>query len=657
MRRSAEGKDIVVIAVNLDVNKSHQVSLTHTRELAGLGSWIDLLGQEAPRVKAQADTLVLTVRGGAGLCLAPEYKPAGLAGDEYRLARARSAWAFTAIGQILPTELISSADWRVLERTVDRRPAGFLAAVSKVAAQDRVSEKVHDAIASVALEFEGHERYSNVVRWSFADARLVTLVPPNHWLLVSDPSPFRASLDRQRGAPPENLESIAFREGDVVCFGPVSAPTDATLRLERYGSADRNIRATIRFLSRTPATFPAIFSPSAHPNGKGQLHPDDTVLLTNSRGGMARLCVDLGRIQSKYDCALAANLHPELPVDRHVLVKRVRVWVNADGFLTPLDFRCLESFAPGPPACWNFAASAGAGRSVEIQIRAQMVDGRNTTVFDFTRPSAARATRVQLPPEADVRLTVRVDIEDRNFHSETHHNGGADFHFNAHTYPVESRIPGRDPEYAGFDFRPSNERRLRVLTNGGRYHPQPEWSENIPHPIEQSRGQVGTGDAFSPGWFELPLPKGAQVTLTLDAEPGESALPLIPSAAYSTNPGQELAFETALLNSARVFIVRRGKGKTIIAGYPWFLDWGRDTFIAARGLIAAGMTEDVRQLLLTFAGFEHKGTLPNTIFGEDASNRDTTDAPLWFGLVCEELAAAVGPEPVYRASVNPQGAP
>ncbi|HTL19013.1 MAG TPA: amylo-alpha-1,6-glucosidase, partial [Patescibacteria group bacterium] len=72
-------------------------------------------------------------------------------------------------------------------------------------------------------------------------------------------------------------------------------------------------------------------------------------------------------------------------------------------------------------------------------------------------------------------------------------------------------------------------------------------------------------------------------------------------------------------------------------GYPWFLDWGRDTFIAARGLLAAGMMEEVKQLVLTFGKFEQQGTLPNTIFGEDASNRDTSDAPLWFALVCEEL--------------------
>src|SRR5207245_2393565 len=95
-------------------------------------------------------------------------------------------------------------------------------------------------------------------------------------------------------------------------------------------------------------------------------------------------------------------------------------------------------------------------------------------------------------------------------------------------------------------------------------------------------------------------------------------------------------FEAQLMQACRAFVVRRGNGKTVIAGYPWFLDWGRDTFICARGLIAAGMVDEVRQIVATFARFEKDGTLPNTIFGEDASNRDTSDAPLWFGLLCEE---------------------
>ena len=96
---------------------------------------------------------------------------------------------------------------------------------------------------------------------------------------------------------------------------------------------------------------------------------------------------------------------------------------------------------------------------------------------------------------------------------------------------------------------------------------------------------------------------------------------------------------------------------TVIAGYPWFLDWGRDSLICARGLLAAGMAVEVKHALLTFARFEKNGTMPNTIHGDDTSNRDTSDAPLWFGVACEETAAQdekTGAK-FYDATVGPKG--
>jgi starch synthase (maltosyl-transferring) len=69
-------------------------------------------------------------------------------------------------------------------------------------------------------------------------------------------------------------------------------------------------------------------------------------------------------------------------------------------------------------------------------------------------------------------------------------------------------------------------------------------------------------------------------------------------------------FDAAIGRAAKQFVVRRDEGKTVIAGYPWFLDWGRDSLICARGLLAAGMTDEVKQILLTFAKFEKDGTLP-----------------------------------------------
>ena len=178
-------------------------------------------------------------------------------------------------------------------------------------------------------------------------------------------------------------------------------------------------------------------------------------------------------------------------------------------FFRRSDAKNLDSFQTGPPAVWQFVANAGDGRTVEIELRAEMVEGRNTTVFYFSRPAEQHAHGKQLPAGADVRLTVRCDIEDRNFHQETRRNGGADYHFSTNTHAFQTQDP-KSGTSIGFAFTPAADRQLRVFADRGEYHPQPEWCENIPHPVEQSRGQTGSGDAYSPGWFELPLPKGIE---------------------------------------------------------------------------------------------------------------------------------------------------
>jgi predicted glycogen debranching enzyme len=177
--------------------------------------------------------------------------------------------------------------------------------------------------------------------------------------------------------------------------------------------------------------------------------------------------------------------------------------------------------------------------------------------------------------------------------------------------------------------------------------------------VEQSRGQTGSGDAFSPGWFEVPLAVEGQAMLTLSAERASvqeieasmAAAPPLEDPPPTVFPVED-AFGQQLIRAARAYVVRRDDGKTVIAGYPWFLDWGRDSLIAARGLLAGGFTQEVRDLAIVFARFEQSGTLPNTIHGSDASNRDTSDAPLWFGVVCEELAGALGTA-FYDTQVGP----
>jgi predicted glycogen debranching enzyme len=614
LRESAEGKDVVLILANCDAENQNVISLAWQKAGLRLTDFsFNLAGPTLPHLEI-GDDFEFVLPPGAVFCLAPTEKPAGLSGENYRLARAQAAFALESLNKIVPAEVVDGLDWRWLAEQVNQSPRNFLAAASEFATR-HAKTPLSDLLEEVA----SGKIFPRVVTWSLLDTRRVTLIPPGHWLLVEDSAPFRATLEIT-GAVPMHVQSIPAGNVHVACFAPRETAAEAGLFLERHATTSQKVSAAIRFLAPEPAEPSTI-----------NYQPSTLVLLTNHRGGMARLCVDLGRVNSKYDCALGANLDPAVPVDRHVFVKRIRVWVNANGFLSALDFKNLASFHQDSGATWNFVANAGDGRTVEICLRAEMAAEENTVGFHFSRPTEKLALGKQLPDDADVRLTVRVDIEDRNFHSETKRNGAADFHFASNTRelkPAGSKTHG----HAGFEFTPAADRQLRVFASAGEYHPQPEWCENIPHPVELTRGQVGSGDAYSPGWFELPLTKGAHISLTLTAEPEKTT-----STALRTSHSALRTFDSRLEAAAKQFVVRRDDFKTVIAGYPWFLDWGRDSLICARGLLAAGLADEVKQILLTFAKFEQDGTLPNTIHGNDVSNRDTSDAPLWFAVACEDL--------------------
>lgn len=667
-RDSAEGKDSVLVLANNDVAEDQTVILDGelVRSLGELK--FELAGQDSPVSKKSKDgKLTFTLEAGACYCLSPRAQPLGLSGDEYRRARAQSAWALAALARGLPLEQMPAFNWVELAKLANENPVALLAAAS-AADPAQVRANLEQLLSTTGA---APDRYEPVVTWNLLDLRRILPVPPGHWLLIQDAARFRATLKTGGENLPQHIESIAIGDGNMACFAPGQAAGDAELILERYAPEQREVKAQIRFLTpgpelpfgseRGPADSPLACAPasglpeiiSVAESANPLTQP--LVLLTNGIGGMARLGVDFGAIKSKYDCLLGANLHPRVPVDRHIFAKRARLWVTADGFITPLDLRNLASFEPGSPGVWYFIANAGDGQTVEIQVTARMLPGRNTTVLQFARPNVSRATSKPLPANCDVRLTVRVDIEDRNFHSETKRNGGADYHFSSNSRPLAGQV--------GFAFTPAADRQLHVYSDGGVYHHDAEWCENIPHPVEQSRGQTGSGDAYSPGWFDLPMVKGADFTLVVSADAELPTLVSLREATVKTEIkgaaekpvfARDDVFGRQLLNAAQAYVVRRDSGSTVIAGYPWFLDWGRDSLICARGLLAAGMTEQVKQLLVVFGRFVKDGTLPNTIHGEDASNRDTSDAPLWYGVVCEEAAAGLGAE-FHQTNVDNAG--
>jgi predicted glycogen debranching enzyme len=250
------------------------------------------------------------------------------------------------------------------------------------------------------------------------------------------------------------------------------------------------------------------------------------------------------------------------------------------------------------------------------------------------------------PVTADITLKVRPFLSGRDFHS-THHENGA-FRFDAEQN-------GEGVTFRSYDGVPAV-----MAHSNGRYRHEPAWYRNFLYSEEQARGLDAAEDLASPGVFEFSLShKPAVLMLAAEAvagggDPGSasnqpaSSQPATESieARYAQVRTIEQArrkyFSGPLERAADAYLVKRGQGKTLIAGYPWFGDWGRDTFIAIRGLcIATGHLEDARDILLAWAGVVSQGMLPNR-FPDSGEQPEfnSVDASLWYIIAVNDYLLA-----------------
>lgn len=351
-------------------------------------------------------------------------------------------------------------------------------------------------------------------------------------------------------------------------------------------------------------------------------HPDYRAILSNGAGAASQVRLGWGLIRSQYDAILAANPNPRCPSDRLNLWTRTRCWLQREGYVREMDARSLVNFTADPAgrfARWNFRIPCGMGRTTAFSVVLMLETGVNAARLIVTRTDAGADDVGD-----QVRLVFRPDIEWRSFHEKTKAYTGPEGLFASHCKPLDA-ADGRQ----GFSFAPY-EGRFVLTVEGGAYHPEPQWEYGIAHPEEAERGQDGSGDLFSPGWISADLKKGESVVLRGELNPPEKAARGRKTVRRTDAPSGPLLIGKAMRQALDLFIVRRDDLKTVIAGYPWFLDWGRDTFIFMRGMIAAGMIDESIAILRAFAEFEENGTLPNIIYGRTAGNRDTTDAQLWF---------------------------
>jgi len=459
------------------------------------------------------------------------------------------------------------------------------------------------------------------------DLKRTVMVPPGHFLCARAPDRFVVELDdgEQRL---RHETSVRAHDGSHFAL---LMPLDSTGQSRRLtlafavpeGGTSRRASAPVLFLSswdqaRVQTSF-----------DRNQVHERDSyALLANGRGAMAQIRGAWGDIRSQYDALLAGNLNDQVPVDRHIMFTRCRAWVVCRGYSQEVNTSCLERFfVRGDVAVWQFRMPAGMGKIILLSIQIRMREGQNHVSLTFIRDHAGTATEV-LADDTPITVILRPDIEDRMNHGTT----------KAFTGP-ETAWPGAIHSTAhGFEFTPAHDRILRIHAHPGTFTPEPEWRYMVSHPFEATRGLDDRSDLFSPGYFMLTLAGGQTAIVEAEISTGVAH---DPAPAHDLKPvspvHKTVSLEDAMHTAMRQFIVKRDDGKTIIAGYPWFLDWGRDTLICLRGLIAAGFLNEARSILRQFAHFEAHGTLPNMIRGTDSSNRDTSDAPLWFFVACADL--------------------
>ncbi|MFC1828916.1 amylo-alpha-1,6-glucosidase [Thermodesulfobacteriota bacterium] len=474
---------------------------------------------------------------------------------------------------------------------------------------------------------------SRVITWCWPrDLQREIMVPPGHFLLVRVDIPFRARILNDAHVFGFE-ESLLQSDGNFFAlFMPPDVPSrhiSLTLKLDVFepGSC-RHVDAPLLLLTRAEnARVKSIFQ-----RAELQDHPLIT-LGTNGHGGMLRAHAAWGDLTSRYDALLAANLHPEIPEDRRVMFSRCRAWLVFQDYSQELNCHCQESFHfDYRRGYWRFQVPTGQGAAVVLTVSTEMISGENRAQLVFHRhPKTADNGR--LDDASAVRLILRPDIEDRSFHETTKAYLGLE-----DAWPESIVIDDN-----GFSFAPNPNRRLQIHISRGNFVPEPEWQYMIHRPIEKERGLDPDSDLFSPGFFSVELNGGEHAVLTCQISTSKhqtrKASPSSTPLRDLTGLGGREKWEPAdaLEQALDHYIVKRGKLKSVVAGYPWFLDWGRDAIIVVRGMIAAQRTREARDVLKQFGQFEIDGTLPNMIRGQDTGNRDTSDAPLWFFVACGDL--------------------
>ena len=215
-------------------------------------------------------------------------------------------------------------------------------------------------------------------------------------------------------------------------------------------------------------------------------------------------------------------------------------------------------------------------------------------------------------------LRFRPFLAFRNIHTLTHANMDANTRVDFINNGIKIRL------YAGYPF-------LHMQFNKEMEFLQvPDWYHNIEYMEEMKRGYDFKEDLFVPGYFELPIALGEEIIFSGSTKENS---PASLKRKWQSEYGKRIprdSFKNCLLNSAEQFIIKKEKKTEVLAGFPWFGSWGRDTFISLPGItLATGNVKTFKSVMDTQISKLRGGLFPN--MGSDSEPAfNSVDAPLWY---------------------------
>jgi predicted glycogen debranching enzyme len=312
------------------------------------------------------------------------------------------------------------------------------------------------------------------------------------------------------------------------------------------------------------------------------------------------------------------------PSERFVLVSQLEEWLEIHdqvlslstnlypGAVHPTGYQHCTGFSSEPWPTWTFDCHGAALRREIVMIR-----GRDLVIVRWT---------VLGKKQARVMLHVRPKLTGRDYHA-THHENIA--------LSTEAQVESGMVRWSLYPDVPH----VRAL-HSGTYRHAPAWYRRIQFPIEQQRGLDGEEDWWSPGEFTFVLEAGSPQALAMTSEEHVESLDVLTLLKQERARRKQLKqiapttddLANGLWRAAEAYISQRGEQQTVIAGYPWFTDWGRDAFISLPGLcLVTGRWDIAWQVIASFAAHVSEGMVPNRFpdTGEQPEY-NTIDASLWF---------------------------